>query len=63
MIIAQAVREREMSTNREISGIDNVSAYTSRYFQIQVIGIEKYLVLSLISIFNVQSKYGFDNVF
>ena len=22
-----------MSTNREISGIDNVSAYTSRYFQ------------------------------
>ena len=27
----QAVREREMSTNREISGIDNVSAYASRY--------------------------------
>ena len=30
-IATQAVREREMSTNREISGIDNVSAYASRY--------------------------------
>ena len=30
-IANQAVREREMSTNREISGIDNVSAYASRY--------------------------------
>ena len=29
-IATQAVREREMSTNREISGIDNVSAYASR---------------------------------
>ena len=30
-IANQAVREREMSTNRDISGIDNVSTYTSRY--------------------------------
>ena len=33
MIVFQAVREREMSTNREISGIDNVAAYSSRYSQ------------------------------
>ena len=40
-----------MSTNREISGIDNVSAYTSRYFQLDGDYHEEH----------VKHDYDFDN--